>query len=127
MATRGGRLAACPSTPNCVSSQESGRSAVAPLAYDDSASSAVARLKRIVSSLPRTRIVEATEDYLRVEVRSRIFGFVDDVEFIVDAAGSRVHVRSASRVGYSDFGVNRARVEAIRAQFMGKDEQRTFG
>ena len=122
MATREGRLAACPNTPNCVNSQETGRSGVAALAFSDSASSAFARLKRIVSSLPRTRIVEATDDYLHAEVRSRIFGFVDDVEFIVDAPGSCVHVRSASRVGYSDFGVNRARVEAIRVRFAAQNE-----
>ena len=117
-----GRLGACPGTPNCVNSQESGRSRIAPFAFDDSAASACARLQRILSSLPRTRIVETTENYLRAEVRSRIFGFVDDVEFYVDAAARRVHVRSASRVGYSDFGVNRARVEAIRVKFALHDE-----
>jgi len=117
-----GRLAACPGTPNCVNSQETGRSFVAPLAFDDSAASAFARLQRILSSFPRTRIVERTESYLRAEVRSRFFGFVDDVEFHVDAPAHRVHVRSASRVGYSDFGVNRARVEAIRVKFALHDE-----
>ena len=117
-----GRLAACPRTPNCVSSQETGRSAIAPLPFSDSPSSAFARLKRIVSSLPRTRVVEASGDYLHAEVKSRVFGFVDDVEFIVDSPGSRVHVRSASRVGYSDLGVNRARVEALRVRFADLNE-----
>ena len=117
-----GRLAACPGTPNCVSSQDSGRGFVAPLEFGDSAASAFARLQRILSSFPRTRIVEATESYLHAEVRSRFFGFVDDVEFYVDAPHHRVHVRSASRVGYSDFGVNRARVETIRVKFALHDE-----
>ena len=117
-----GRLAACPGTPNCVSSQGSGRSFVAPLAFDDAPSSAFIRLQRILASFPRTRIVESTENYLHAEVRSRIFGFVDDVELYIDASAHCVHVRSASRVGYSDFGVNRARVEAIRVKFALHDE-----
>ena len=112
-----GRLASCPNTPNCVNSQDTGRSTVAPLAFNDSPASAFARLKQIVASLPRTRIVEATDSYLHAEVKSRIFGFVDDVEFLVDPLAAQMHVRSASRIGYSDFGVNRARVEAIRARF----------
>ena len=116
-----GRLARCPDTPNCVSSQETGRSAVAPLSFNDSASDALTRLRRIVESLPRTRIVESTDSYLHAEVKSRIFGFVDDVEFLVDPLAGKVHVRSASRVGYSDFGVNRARVETIRVRFAASD------
>jgi uncharacterized protein (DUF1499 family) len=117
MGASDGRLASCPNTPNCVNSQETGRSAVAPLAFNDSAAAALARLKRIVAALPRTRIVASTDSYLHAEVKSRIFGFVDDVEFLVDPLASQVHVRSASRVGYSDFGVNRARVETIRMRF----------
>ena len=115
------RLAPCPNSPNCVNSQETGRSAVAPLAFSDSVPSAFARLQRIVASLPRTRVVEATDSYLHAEVKSRIFGFVDDIEFLIDPLASQVHVRSASRVGYSDFGVNRARVEAIRVRFASSD------
>ena len=111
-----GRLAACPAKPNCVSSQATGRWRVAPLAFSGLASLALVRLKKILSSLPRTRIVEESDGYLRAEVSSRIFGFVDDVEFFVDESTALVHVRSASRVGYWDFGVNRARVEMIRAR-----------
>ena len=121
MGPAAGRLAPCPNTPNCVSSQESGRSAVAPLSFNDSASNALARLQRILESLPRTRIVESTDSYLHAEVKSRIFGFVDDIEFLVDPLAGRVHLRSASRVGYSDFGVNRARVETIRVRFAAAD------
>lgn len=121
MDARDGRLTPCPNSPNCVNSQETGRSAVAPLAFSDSVPSAFARLQRIVASLPRTRVVEATDSYLHAEVKSRIFGFVDDIEFLIDPLASQVHVRSASRVGYSDFGVNRARVEAIRVRFASSD------
>ena len=117
-----GRLAACPSSPNCVGSGESGRCYVAPFAFNDSPAAVLARLKRIVSGMPRTHIVEATDDYLHVQVKSRIFGFVDDVEFLVDPATRQVHLRSAARVGYSDFGVNRRRIEAIRLRFAAERE-----
>ena len=112
-----GRLAACPAKPNCVSSQATGRCSVAPLTLTGPAGLAMARLQRIVSSLPRTRVVEVSNGYFRAEVSSRIFGFVDDIEFYVDEPSALIHVRSASRVGYSDFGVNRARVEIIRSRF----------
>ena len=58
-------------------------------------------------------------DYIRAEFRSRIFQFVDDVEFLFENQGNVIHVKSASRTGYSDFGVNRKRVEKIRAAFEG--------
>ena len=77
----------------------------------------MAHLNQIVSSLPRTRVVEESNCYLRAEVSSRVFGFVDDIEFYVDEPSALIHVRSASRIGYSDFGVNRARVETIRSRF----------
>jgi uncharacterized protein (DUF1499 family) len=111
------RLAPCPSKPNCVGSQASGRNFIPPLVFSDSAQNAFERLRAIVASLPRTRIVEQTSDYLHAEAASRIFGFIDDVEFYIDQPGKRVQVRSAARLGYSDFGVNRARIEAIRARF----------
>jgi uncharacterized protein (DUF1499 family) len=72
-------------------------------------------LRGVVESLPRTRIVESDERYLHAEARSRILGFVDDLELLLDADGV-AQVRSASRLGYSDLGVNRARVEEIRAE-----------
>jgi uncharacterized protein (DUF1499 family) len=68
-----------------------------------------------VASLPRARIVESGEGHLRAEVTSRLFRFVDDLELLLVPGTARIEVRSASRVGYSDLGVNRARVEALRA------------
>ncbi len=115
----GGRLAACPESPNCVCSQDTdARHAVAPLRYGGiSFERAREALLAFLSGMKRTRIVEDTGAYLHVEFTSAIFRFVDDVEFLFDAASGTIHVRSASRVGHSDFGVNRRRVEAIRAQF----------
>ena len=70
-----------------------------------------------VRALPRTRIVEEERDYLRVEVRSAFFRFVDDVELAIDADAGLVHFRSASRVGHSDLGANRRRMETLRGLF----------
>ena len=117
-----GRLAACPSTPNCVSSQATDAGhAIEPLTYGTSLADAKARLKRVVGEMPRTRLISETDGYLHFEFTTRIMRFVDDVEFYVDDAAKRIHVRSASRVGRSDFGVNRKRVEQIRAAFAAVD------
>jgi uncharacterized protein (DUF1499 family) len=113
-----GRLKPCPDSPNCVSSQAQGRAYITPLLFEDSPHAAFLRLKSIVGSMPRVRIVESSPQYLRAEAASRVFGFVDDIEFHLDAAARLVHARSAARLGYRDFGVNRKRIEAIRARFM---------
>lgn len=116
-ATRG-RLAPCPDKPNCVSSRATDSAhAIAPLRYDTAADEAMRRLRQVVSAMPRARIVTATGDYLHVEFTSTIWRFVDDVEFAVDEVARLIHVRSASRVGHYDFGVNRRRAEAIRTAF----------
>jgi uncharacterized protein (DUF1499 family) len=112
-----GRLKPCPARPNCVSSQERGRAAIAPLTFGDSPAAAWSRLETIVRTLPRVHIVAAWAGYLRAEAASRVFGFVDDLEFHLDAARGVVHARSAARLGRHDFGVNRRRIEAIRARF----------
>lgn len=111
------RIAGCPSSPNCVSSlaqDEAHRVSPMPLAVAPAA--AWALLKQALAGEPRLRIVEQRENpwYLRAEAASRVFGFVDDVEFHIDPEGKTLHVRSASRVGYWDLGVNRRRVERLR-------------
>ena len=73
-------------------------------------------LKAIIESTPKTEVVEIKPDYLYVEYASALAGFVDDVEFYFPLDGNIIHVRSASRLGYSDFGVNRGRIETIRAR-----------
>lgn len=113
-----GRLAACPDRPNCVSSQATDAAhAVAPLRYATSPEIAMRQLRQVILAMPRTRIVTAADGYLHAEFTSAILRFVDDVEFQFDADNQLIHVRSASRVGYSDLGVNRKRVEAIRLVF----------
>lgn len=111
-----GRLAPCPESPNCVCSQdEDARHAVAPIPLDSDPQAMMERLKRVLASLPGVTLVESTEDYVHAECKSRVFGFIDDLECALDARAGVIHVRSASRVGYSDLGVNRRRVEALRA------------
>lgn len=115
----GGRLAACPDTPNCVSSQSTDRRhAIDPLRYEGTAEKARERLIEAVSGMKRARIVVAEGRYLRAEFTSALFRFVDDVEFLLDEGTKTIHVRSASRVGNSDLGVNRKRAEEIRSRFL---------
>ena len=111
-------LPPCPSTPNCVSTQAtSAVHAIAPISYRGSAEEAMTRIAAIVGSMPRATIVERTPRSMRVEFRTRLFRFVDDVQFEIDETKKTVEFRSASRVGRSDLGVNRKRMEAIRAAF----------
>ena len=114
------RLAPCPDRPNCVCSLSQGRAYVAPLAFADAPAAAFARLESVLRRLPRVRIVAQAPAYMRAEAASRVFRFVDDLEFALDASAGVIHVRSAARLGYSDFGVNRRRVETIRAHFGGR-------
>ena len=113
-----GRLAPCPDSVNCVSTRaEDPVHRIDPIAFDGPTDQALARLKRAIATIPRTRIVSERDGYLHAEARSLIFRFVDDVEFLVVRDEKRIHIRSASRVGRSDLGVNRARVEKIRLAF----------
>ena len=112
-----GRLALCPDSPNCVSSEAAvAEQRVAPLRYDGDTAQARARLLGVLNGMERARIVQSTDDYVHVEFRSAVFGFVDDVEFYFSPPGT-LQVRSASRTGYYDFGVNRERVETLRVRF----------
>lgn len=112
-----GRLAPCPGSPNCVSSEAAvAEQRVAPLRYDGAAARARARLLEVLDGMDRARIVQSTDDYVHIEFRSAVFGFVDDVEFYFSPPGT-IQVRSAARIGYYDFGVNRERIETISARF----------
>lgn len=111
-------LPPCPDSPNCVSSESNNsRHRITPLRYRGSKEEAFQRLKGIILDLPRTRLVEEEGNYLHFEFHSLLFGFVDDVEFYVRPDDAELDVRSASRTGYWDLGVNRRRIEEIRAAF----------
>lgn len=112
-------LKPCPSSPNCVSSlaEEDAQHRVPPLTWTGDLAAAQARLRQAVLAAGNATFVVEEGTYWRIEFRSRIFRFVDDVEFLFDLQAKRIHVRSASRLGYSDLGVNRTRVEKIRELF----------
>jgi uncharacterized protein (DUF1499 family) len=108
---RDGRLIACPKSPNCVSSYESSEEhAIAALDGN------LNQVQQILVAMDGANIVEQSNNYLYAEFTSSLMGYVDDVEFLYDAANNTTQVRSASRVGYSDMGANRSRIEAIRTQ-----------
>lgn len=112
-----GRLAPCRPTPNCVSSQADPVDKVhyiEPIPFQGTAGEAMAAVRRAVAQAERTRIVEEGPNYLYAEFRTRFMRFVDDVEFGFDRARGVIHVRSASRLGRSDLGVNRNRIKQLR-------------
>ena len=114
-----GKLPACPKSPNCVLSQTTDQSHfIEPLHYSGPHADSFSSLLAIIKSMKGTKIITQTENYIHVEFTSRLFRFVDDVEFLVDEKANVIHVRSASRVGYSDFGANRKRIEKIRKSFV---------
>jgi uncharacterized protein (DUF1499 family) len=114
----GGKLRPCPKTPNCVSSTDADPAHhIEPLGFIDDPDIAMSRLKTVLAGQKRTRLVAQEADYLHAECSSLVFRFVDDVEFYLDRLEKKIHVRSASRAGKYDFGVNRRRVEAIRQAF----------
>jgi uncharacterized protein (DUF1499 family) len=116
LGARQGLLAVCPASPNCVSSQaDDEKHRIAPLAFSGDADAAFARLKLVVRQRSDATIREDLPGYLRVELRTLLF--VDDGEFLLDRTRSVIQVRSASRLGYSDLGKNRSRMEEIRRQF----------
>lgn len=115
------KIFAAPSwKPNCVSStveKTDEKHFIAPLVFSGSAGQAWNKLVNIVKDTPRTQVVKEDANYLYAEFKSAGLGYVDDVEFALDETAGAIQVRSASRLGVRDFGVNRARVEAIRVQF----------
>jgi uncharacterized protein (DUF1499 family) len=116
LGVRDGRLAPCPASPNCVSSQATDADhRVAPIAYTGDAAAALVRLAHMIAAQPGATIVAQHDGYIYATFQTPLMGFVDDVEFLVDPAQRVIQVRSASRLGTSDFGVNRKRIEALRA------------
>ena len=120
---RDGRLKPPSSTDNSVTSQaalypdhpQRSYSTIAPLALRGDGPATLAKLKTIVEAMPGARVVSSQPDYLYAQYTTQLMKYVDDVEFWFDPAAQVVQVRSASRVGKSDLGVNRKRVEAVRA------------
>jgi len=113
----GNKLQDCPRSPNCVCSDEKAESPhyITPFGYTGSGSNAFSRLVLYLKKLNRVEVKTQTRDYIHITVKSAFFKFVDDVEFHMRDKDKIMAVRSASRTGEYDFGVNRKRVESIRA------------
>ena len=114
LGVKDGRLAPCRPTPNCVSSQAQPQDRehyIAPIAFRGT----MHELRAAVESMPRSTLIRAASNYLYAEFRTPLMRYVDDVELLYDPRAGVVHVRSASRLGRRDFGVNRKRVEALRS------------
>jgi uncharacterized protein (DUF1499 family) len=121
-----GRLAPPKRTPNCVSSQADPADTghyIAPLAFRGPLADAMAAARRAVESMARATVVHEEPGYLYAEFRSRLLGYVDDVELLFDESAGVFHVRSASRLGRRDFGVNRKRIESLRAKLKASSAQ----
>jgi len=114
------RLAPPKRTPNNVNSQvdknTDAEHYIEPLRYTGDARQAWAALKQVIDGMQRVKVVKLEPNYLYAEFSTKLMGYVDDTEFYLDEKAGVIHVRSASRLGRSDFGVNRGRVESIRAK-----------
>jgi uncharacterized protein (DUF1499 family) len=113
LGVKDGRLAPCKRTPNCVSSQADPADRehyIEPIPFRGS----MQDLRRAVESMERSTVISAERNYLYAEFRTKLMRYVDDVELYYDEKQRLVHVRSASRLGRRDFGVNRNRIEALR-------------
>lgn len=123
-----GRLQAPSNNPNSVSSQadlwpghpQQAYARIAPLALVESGADAgaatLARLRQIIENTPGAQVVHAGPDYLRATFSTPLMKYTDDAEFWSDRANGVVQLRSASRLGRSDLGTNRKRVEGLRTQ-----------
>lgn len=110
----------CPDSPNCVNTQASESDKehfIRPILYSGTKEVAMERMLEIIQSTPRTEILKSEDNYLHVTFTSALFRFTDDVEFYFPSDKQEIHFRSASRVGYSDLGANRKRMEDIREKF----------
>ncbi|WP_432745435.1 DUF1499 domain-containing protein [Methylobacter sp. G7] len=111
------QLPPCPSSPNCVSSQAADVDHfIAPFKITGNVEDAWTALKKALLNQSRTVITNETGDMLHAQATSLVFRFVDDIDAILDTEARLIHIRSASRTGHGDFGVNRKRVEMLRAQ-----------
>ena len=111
-------LSSCPDSPNCVLSQDADTAhSISPIVYDTDLDTAREALLKILTVVPRTQIIEQQDNYIRAQSESRLMGFIDDLEFYFPQDEQIIHLRSASRLGESDLGVNRRRLEQIRLAF----------
>ena len=123
LGVKDGRLAPPKRAPNSVSSQADPADAehyIAPIPFKGGALAVMAAVRKAVEGMERATVIRHEGNYLYAEFRTKLMRYVDDVELAFDEKAGLIHVRSASRLGRRDFGVNRARVEALRARIEGR-------
>jgi uncharacterized protein (DUF1499 family) len=114
-------LRSCPKSPNCVSSEaKDAQHAIEPFHLRGDPKVGWPIIRDEIASMPKWQIIRATDNYIHVECKSRIFRFVDDLELSLNVSNGIISIRSASRSGYSDFGANRRRVELLRSVLRAK-------
>jgi uncharacterized protein (DUF1499 family) len=114
-----GKLAPCPDSPNCVSTQSQHKGhAMKPLPYLGSQEASREMILSILKGMKRAKIIKLTPSYIHAEFTTAVWHFVDDVEFLLDDTARVVHFRSASRVGHYDFGLNRRRMTKISVKWV---------
>jgi len=113
-----GKLHPCPKSPNCVSTQATdNKQKIDPIRFSGSLDEAKDKIINIINSLKRSKIITNKDNYIHAEFRTATFKFVDDVEFLFDESEKIIHFRSRARLGYSDMGVNRKRMDNIRIKY----------
>lgn len=117
-----GHLRPCPTTPNCLNSETFGPASISPIIYTSAPGMAWQNLRKTIEDTEGV-VVDSQPGYLRAVYTSQVMRFVDDVEFRLDEAAGTIQVRSASRLGFWDLGVNKRRLERIRRLFSGRDER----
>ena len=119
LGVKDGKLAPCPDSPNCVSTQSDDNGhAMKPLPFVGTRSESRERILKIIGGMKRSTIVTVTDSYIHAEFRSALWRFVDDVEFLLNENTRLVQFRSASRVGIYDFGVNGKRMKEISTKYL---------
>jgi uncharacterized protein (DUF1499 family) len=119
------KFALCPDTPNCISSQSKiSDKKIAPMPFHSNLKNRHDEIINIVKNLPRTNLITNSTSYLHFEFTSKIMRFVDDVEFYFDESNTIIHIKSASRLGQKDFGVNKNRIKLIRKLYNEKETKK---
>ena len=119
------KLKTCSDSPNCVSSQaQDSAHHIKPLTYNVTNLEAKKAILVILHSTPRTRIVVDKGNFIHAEISSSLFGFIDDIQFLLDEKEKTIHIHSSSRSGYWDFGKNRSRLEEMRSRFKVENKDR---
>ena len=114
-----GKFHPCPKSPNCVSTQSTDeKHKMNPLNYSSTINEAREKIKKIIKTFKRTKLITEKRNYLHFEFRTATFKFVDDVEFYLDDQEKLIHFRSAARLGWSDMGVNKKRMKSISKLYL---------